>query len=221
MPADHKQQAYELAQSLPHFDRDLTAYYLNQPATPGSPEYELHVAHSIMRLHAPPTPQAVLGHLATWRHQGLLHVLSVAALNMPVLEDWFPGETGTPDSVPYKKDLASFCVCLNALDKNPRDYSQTIQRFIDSQDLASATAQAIAATLDRLAILMSVKSNSQDEAGHDLASALQAFPHLDTLEPQDLWARIKPSLERALPPSVLQLDPASARKRAKHAAGTW
>jgi hypothetical protein len=36
-----------------------------------------------------------------------------------------------------------------------------------------------------------------------------------------VWARIKPALELALPPSLLQLDPACAKKRVKHAQGTW
>jgi hypothetical protein len=217
VPALPRLQAYELAKSLPHFDRDLTAYYLALPPNTAR-EYELHVAHSIMRLHSPATPEDLRRHLATWRHQGLLHVLSVAALNMPDLADWFPVDTPSPDKI---EEACSLHECLAALHKTPGDYARTIQDFIATQDPASATAQHIASTLDRLAVLMSVKSNASDEPGHDLAAALQALPRLDSLEPQDVWARIRPALELALPPSLLQLDPACAKKRVKHAQGTW
>ena len=216
VPALPRLQALELAKSLPHFDRDLTAYYLSLPAT--AREYELHVAHSIMRLHSPATPEDLQRHLSTWRHQGLVHVLSVAGLNMPDLADWFPVDTPSNDKDGGGSSLHE---CLRALSKAPRDYARTISDFIATQDPASPAHQHIATTLDRLAILMSVRSNSSDEAGHDLASSLQAFPRLDCLEPQDVWISIKPALEAALPPSVLRLDPACAKKRVKHAKGSW
>jgi hypothetical protein len=130
---------------------------------------------------------------------------------MPEISDWSP--VGTPDR--------SLSHCLAALHRTPGDYASTIQDFIATQDPASPASQHIASTLDRLAILMAVKSNSAEETGHDLAAALQAFPRLDSLEPQDVWARIGPALELALPPSLLQLDPSCAKKRVKHAHGTW
>jgi hypothetical protein len=211
--------AYQLAQSLPHFDRDLTAYYLNLSSPSDEyKEYELQIAHSIMRLHAPPTPKDVLGHLATWRSQGLLHVLSVAALNMQELSDWFPTDTPNPARNKEADSLAHF---VKALVKLPRDHAQTIEYFIAAQDPTSPVSQYIASTLDRLAILMSVKSNARDEVEHDLQLALEAFPRLDSLEPQDMWNRIKPALERAIPPSLLRLDPSCAKKRYKQARGTW
>ena len=123
------------------------------------------------------------------------------------------------------KDTAadSLGYCLQALLRAPREYAHAIESFIATQDLAgSPTAQAIAATLDRLAILMDVKSDAEDEAGHDLGAALEAFPKLDALPPGDAWWSIRPALERALPPSVLRLNPAWASKRAKTAfRGTW
>jgi hypothetical protein len=214
VPALPRQQAYELAKSLPHFDRDLTAYYLSLPVH--AREYELHVAHSIMRLHNPSTLEELHHNLGTWRNQGLLHVLSVAALNMPDLADWWPVLDKNKDT-----DACSLHECLRALHTAPRDYSRTIRDFILTQDPATPTAQAIAATLDRLAILMSVKSNAAQEPDHDLEAALRAFPHLESLEPQDVWTRIKPALVRSLPPSVLRVDPVCAKKRAKQVKGTW
>ena len=131
---------------------------------------------------------------------------------MPELADW------VPSPAPACPPLAH---CLALLSDRPRDHASTIQRFIDSQDQASPTSQAIATTLDRLAILMGVRSNAPTPSGHDLASALQAFPHIQDLEPHAIWTALKPAIEQALPPSLLSLDPACARKRVKQAQGTW
>ncbi len=171
-----------------------------------------------MRLHNPANPEDLQRHLAAWRNQGLLHVLSVAALNMPDLSDWFPNDT--PDRN-KDVDAGSLYECLRALHKTPRDYGRTIGDFIATQDPSAPTAQAIAATLDRLAVLMSVKSNASLEPDHDLKVSLAAFPHLESLELQDSWTRLKPALVRSLPPTALLVDPAYARKRVKQARGTW
>jgi hypothetical protein len=219
---DQREQAYRLAKTLPHFDRDLTAfYYYHCPSQPddGTParEYDLHVAHSIMRLEDPPDLATLRQHCAAWRDQGLVHVLSVAAMHMPTLADWFPLETAATPLENRDEEACSLLLTLEALRTRPKDYAHVIQDFIDTQDPATPTAQAIATTLDRLAILMSVKSNADAAPGHDLAAALASFPRLETLEAQDLWCRIKPTLEQAMPPSILRVDPRSAciRKRVK------
>lgn len=210
--------AYDLAKTLPHFDRDLTAYYLSLPEHDDDTahrEYHLCVAHSIMRLHDPPDLATLRQHLATWRNQGLLHVLSLAAMHMPDLADWFhPPLDDNGD-----EEAHSLVLTLEALRAQPRDYARTISDFIATQDPATPTAQAIATTLDRLAILMSVKSDA--DAEHDLAKALQGFPCLDALETHELWCTLQPALVRALPPSLLRLDPSCAKKRVKQAQGTW
>jgi hypothetical protein len=214
--ATPRQHAFLLAKTLPHFDRDLTATYL-RPAL-GAPEYELHVAHSILRLHNPQTLEDLQIHLETWRSQGLLHVLGVAALNMPDLADWFP--VNTPDE--HTDECArSLLYCIGALRSRPASHTEIIESFITTQNPEKPTAQSIATTLDRLAVLMGVKSNAVDEPDHVLSSALASFPHLDSLDPQDVWHRLKPALEASIPPSVLRLDPASARKRVKQAHGSW
>lgn len=171
-----------------------------------------------MRLHGPADLDALHRQLDAWRNQGLLHVLSVAAQHMPDLSDWFP--TDTPDHN-RDEDARSLRLCIAALGKTPRDYARTISDFIATQDPSTPTAQHIAGTLDRLAILMSVKSDAPLEPDHDLRAALRVFPHLESLEPQDAWARIKPALVRSLPPTALRVDPVCARKRVKHARGTW
>ena len=176
------------------------------------------MAHSILRLHDPQTLEDLQARLKTWRSQGLLHVLGVAALHMPDLADWFPVDTPSEDS-----DLCadSLLHCLEALRSKPANYAHTIGSFITTQTPETPTAQSIAVTLDRLAVLMGVRSNAVDEPGHDLASTLAGFPHLDVLEAQDAWISFKPALEDNLPPSILRVDPAWGQKRAKQAKGTW
>ena len=171
-----------------------------------------------MRLHNPPTLDILHQTLSAWRNQGLVHVLSVAALNMPELSDWF--HDAAPNTAELNT-LKTFFQCLRSLIEKPQDYIKAIGNFIDSQDPASPTYQAIATTLDRLAVLMSVKSNAPLEPDHNLEAALQAFPRLEALEPHDAWTRLKPALVRSLPPSVLRVDPVCARKRVKQAKGTW
>jgi hypothetical protein len=168
-----------------------------------------------MRLQSPASVDDLHQKLSAWRNQGLLHVLSVAALNMPDLSDWFPGIA--PPDCAENEEARSLRYCLDTLHKSPQDHRKVLLAFINTQDPATPTAQAIAGTLDRLAILMSVKSNAVLEPDHDLAASLALFPRLETLEPHDLWCRIKPALEQALPPSILRVDPRSScvRKRVR------
>ncbi len=210
-------QAFELARSLPHYDRDLTAFYLVSSQTLPANEYELEVAHSILRLHKPPSLAALCQHLLAWRTQGLLHVLTVAVHNMPELADWhLPPLGNDPAKAQHIRFLLSHFLT---------DGVQAIERYIAACDPNSPTDQAFLAILDRLAILMGVKSNAKDETGHSLAQALASFPHLDLLVPAstvEAWSRLKPALELAIPPSILRVDPAIARKRAKQGIeGTW
>lgn len=165
--------AYQLAQEFPHFDRDLTAFYLNTSMhSPPCVEYELYVAHSIMRLHAPATHLELIdNHFRgqngrTWRSLGLLHVLAVAAINMPDLaSDWFHV---SPELVadPTSEQLA---VCLNHLTTKPLGHKEAIEKFIQAIQLESAgpAALVIATTLDCLAKLMRVESTESNQGTLD------------------------------------------------------
>ena len=85
-----REAAFNLARQLPYFDRSLTAYYLSSPNLARN-ELDLHVAHSILRLTPPSTTlqEFLTNHFPFWRTQGLLHVLALAAANMPSAErDW-------------------------------------------------------------------------------------------------------------------------------------
>ena len=90
---------------------------------------------------------------------------------------------------------------------------ECITAFIATQDPQRETPARIALALDRLAVLMRVKSNapSDEPAAHSLDLQLQAFPRPSSdCQPQDwvtaipaLWSTIKRSIESSLPPSLL------------------
>lgn len=200
-PAMQCELAMQLAQELPNFDRALTAFYLGSPlATGPSTELDLLIAHSVLRLHGVVSSQPDL-----WRSEGLVHVLSIAAMNMPTLADWFQTPTPDPATDDDARALAHFLDRINA---TPREYVQAIECFIATLNGSSSrTAQAIATTIDRLAILMNVKSDAIDESGHDLAAALASFPQDFELQHTATWTRIKAALEQSMPPSILRVDP--------------
>ena len=200
-PAMQCELAMQLAQELPNFDRALTAFYLGSPlATGPSTELDLLIAHSVLRLHGVVSSQPDL-----WRSEGLVHVLSIAAMHMPTLADWFQTPTPDPATDDDARALAHFLDRINA---TPREYVQAIECFIATLNGSSSrTAQAIATTIDRLAILMNVKSDAIDESGHDLAAALASFPQDFELQHTATWTRIKAALEQSMPPSILRVDP--------------
>lgn len=215
-PLAQREAAFELAQELPCFDRDLTSLYLSAGATSAimPQEYELHVAHSLLRLSpAPPSLSHFLANtLPKWREQGLLHVLALAAVNMPSPElDWRIDDADYQASL---RDLLRALPLARSYDAAADCLSAFISRqtqFIMHQGEAAAQ---MAATLDRLAVLMRVKSNADAAADHSLDASLETFVRVDPAEPladavPRLWAAIKPSLELALPPSLLIPPPAA------------
>lgn len=205
-----REHAFQLARELPFFDRDITAYYMEPilAANPHLPEYELHAAHSLLRLS--PSSTTTLAHFTSvlfpaWREQGLLHVLTVVSAHMPCpVSDW--------NNQPASEALATLLKTL-PLARSYEAATRSIAHFIahsHPNDLA-----AVMHTLDTAAVLMRIKSNAphHDPKAHSLGAALASFPTPEqcTLNPDllpKLWASIKPAIERSLPPSLLLAPPA-------------
>ena len=204
-PRSQRQAAFELAQELPFFDRDIASVYL-EPG-PDTPEYMLHVAHSILSLSPTTTTLAELTStlLPAWREKGLLHVLAVAITHLPHLADWKLAQDE------HSEALANL---LKAW-PHARSYADTdkcIAQLVRAQSPgAHGDPVSLTLTLERLAVLMGVKSNAplNDPKAHSLSAALSSFPRPEQcgvapeLIPQ-LWSTIKPAIERALPPSSLR-----------------
>jgi hypothetical protein len=140
---------------------------------------------------------------------------------MPTLADWFPEPAALAEPSAVTTGLATLLRDLPH-SRSESDATGIIEDFIASQDPASPTAQSIARTIDRLAILMRVKSNAVDEADHALDACLDAFPSLENLDAPDVWARIRPALEHAIPPSILALADCQGKKKTRvSAAPSW
>ena len=171
------------------------------------PEYELHVAHSILRLSPPST---TLEHFTdtlfpAWREQGLLHVLTTITANMPCpIFNWSQPKTAEP--------LATLLKTL-PLARSYEAATKSIAHFISHSHPDHITA-AISHTLDTAAVLMRIKSDAplSNPKAHSLDESLSSFPRPEqcTLDPDllpQLWASIKPAIERSLPPSWLLAQP--------------
>lgn len=202
-----REAAFSLARELPYFDRELTAYYLAGSGA-AAYEYELHAAHSVLRLAPPDTTlHAYLTDLLPhWRRQGLVHVLTVAAAHMPSAErDWdLPSASGV-QALLHALVLARSC----------QDVARAVSAYTASTTALDTRREraAFATTLDAIAALMRVKSNAprDDPASHSLDHAIAThLPRPDqwTDDPTpalltSIWTTVKPALEKALPPSML------------------
>ena len=193
LPMAHGELVYQLHQWVPHLDRGLTRHVLANNGIGGLKEYEVEVAQSLSRLYPKATLSEFKERLDNWRGQGLLHVLMLAARRMPTLNDWLP--------VDKQGDAERWADVLSEANaaKDADMLGNRLNLLFQEMDWGSPACLSIAGTLDRLAVLMRVRSNAAGSFGLD--EALQAFP----ASPD--WIEIllngKGHLERCMPPSVL------------------
>jgi hypothetical protein len=143
--------------------------------------------------------------LPRWRESsGLLHVLAVLAVNMPsASDDWhFPSATAAGPLPALLKTL-------------PLARSYDAAGRCVSDFIAGTPPPSVARALDCAAVIMLVKSNPIDAGHHRLEAALRSFPHPEACRIDvdcfpTLWAGLKTSLERSLPPSSLIFDDAAS-----------
>lgn len=203
-----RHEAYHLVRTLPHFDRAMAGLCFQCER-----EYELDVARAISDLQGyAASIEGAQRELLVWRTRGLLYPLVVAARRMPCARDWL-----SPDLL-HEASARGLQACLEALHsaRTLDDALDAVRAFAASQDLGQASARAVARLLDRLAVLMRVKSNAEGQLDHDLDRVLSAFPDLGRMDAPDIWATVKPALERAMPPTLLCVDIAGG---ARH--NTW
>ena len=216
--SEHEQRAaaFEAARDLPWFDRNLTAFYAGPAVTY---EYELRIAHSIMRLLPPPHPTKgraaataaydafLQQHLPDWRaRSGALHVLSVLAANMPSLEsDWnFPAVADLePEADPSRQ---AFEFCLHTL-PIARSYDAAARAL--SKLSAHPPPPSVSALIDHACALMHVTRAHLTRCNHPppvTPSLLQQLgtPQLDPDAIPRLWTGMKAFLETNVHPSLLK-----------------
>jgi len=150
----------------------------------------------------------------TWRDTGLFFPLALSAVYMPHIEAWLPED---------KLDTAfaiTFQNCLNSLGRpelDPAPALKTLASVWASDKTGSSSL--IAVTLDRIAVLMGIKSNGSGPGEFNLAAALASFPRSFGDEESCMhkcnyraWHSIRAAVESTFPPSLL-LAPCVCPKR--------
>ena len=201
--------AFEAHRSVRRPDRRVTQFLVQQHF-PGlaSKNYEIDVC-ACMLARPSLTYQAWLEEFPRWRETGLYYPLILASVHMPTLGFWVPPQ------VHHTRVAASFWECLESLRNPLADHTAPLADLADAWMAdTSGTADVISGTLDRLAVLMGVKSNGPNFC---LAEVLKNFsetvPASDHGAPSadmhaqnyQAWHGLKQSIEETFPPSILSL----------------
>ena len=199
---DPAEGLFHLHLTMPCYDRDVTRALLHRHF-PRADEYELDVCRLMLR--APGlTYRAWLADFPRWRSKGLLYPLGVAALYMPELDDWLPRECHANT---LAQAFHAFVQSVHHPGADPVPLLNALQAAWAAD--GTHTNLLLAHTLDRVAVLMRVKSNGRLACDRDFAlqPALDAFPRSFGADPHDAtyhaWHALKYRIEDAMPPSLL------------------
>lgn len=195
--AFHVHQSYVVED--PHMTRFLVSLLL-----PGAMEYERVIAGNILRAR-PASYDEFKADFIGWRNACMYHPACLAAQHMPRAESWVPPEL-IHESHDWQEWLDEF---NNSGFCTGHRLAAFCERLVDR---SSKFNNHICGLLDRVAILMRVKSN------HVPSRALETTPTLDDVlqglqfesDPQSpythslkMWGTLKPTLEASLPPSLM------------------
>lgn len=200
------QAAFDAHQAIVKPDRHLTQFLIEHHFPGPHKHYELDVCAYMVAM-PDMTYNRWQATFPTWRRLGLFFPMALASLFMPTLDCWLPLEAHeTPVAI-------SLSACLCAL-RNPLINHQEHLDLL-AQDWARDTTGAsdiISGKLDRLAILMGVKSNGNPfELGWALNKFAETFPICEHESPSAeihsqnylAWHALKASVEKTFPPSLL------------------
>ena len=196
-----QEAAFEAHRHLVCNDRDLTRILLAAHFS-GCREYDVDVC-AYMIASSALTYTAWLADFPRWRDTGLFFPLAVAAQHMPTLFYWLPPEV---HDTPLAHRFAR-CLDLVGLARNGSDLLDALAAVWPADQ--SGAAHLLAGTLDRIAILMRVKSNgrSADPCDMRLDPALAAFPRSFGASMHEsnhaAWRALGAAIEDSLPPSLL------------------
>lgn len=198
----HAEAAYHVHQGYIVEDRNMTRFLVSK-LLDAAKEYEVDIAGNILRAR-PSSFDEFQDQFTNWRRAGLYHTLCLAARNMPKADQWMPKsllhESGDWQDLLDEFNQSSFCtkhrmtaVCEALADRSP------------------ALCNHVCSMLDRVAILMRVKSNPLtpiDKCSNLIDDYLfmlklprdETSPYSHCLT---TWGRLKHILEVAVPPSLM------------------
>jgi hypothetical protein len=186
-------------------DRDLTRLLLREHLGPCEQCREFDVDVCAWMAASPDCTYASWLHgFPRWRESGLFFPLVIAAQRMPTLAHWLPEEVhSTPLAHCFARCLATVASPATC---SPADLDALPAAWLADR---SGAAYLLAGTLDRIAVLLRVKSNGRAADPRDmrLDPALAAFPASfgDSMHEANhaAWTALPAAIEDALPPSLL------------------
>lgn len=199
--------AFDMHRSVARPHRHLTQLLVEQHFPGPHKEFELDVC-GYMLANPNLTYAQWTDHFPAWRQAGLYYPLAIAAVYMPNLEQWLPSHLLETPFAFYLGD------CIAGLRSYQTCHYTCIAQLSVAWKADTSEASLVAGSiLDRLAVLMGVKSNGRPGEGNfDLERTLACFAS----EFQPLgdgegthahnyrcWFMLKAGLEAAFPPSVL------------------
>jgi len=218
--------AYELYTRLPCPDRDLLRLTIGLHF-PAAREYEVDICRHMAVVEGLSYDQW-LSRFFRWRSTGLYYPLAIAAHRMQTPEQWgLPSQlVGTPVSHAFFTALECMCTSSQTKKKSSsgcydaKNCKQALDALVDAWEADNTgAAHSLASTLDRLAVLMRVKSNGRREnpLNFSLDDALSAFPVLSEQScaaaggsfvqsrymDYPAWRSLKATIEDVFPPSTL------------------
>lgn len=188
-------------------ERNLTQVLLEQHFSGPFVQYELDVC-AYMLADPNLTYEGWISGFPAWRQSGLYYPLALASVYMPGSHSWLPEEV-------HESRLAqAFGICLTSLNR-PTEveyHAQALHNLADAWSTdTTGTSDLLAGILDRLAVLMGVKSNGVPgkEGSFDLLCRLRDFTSeirlCENAHEQNFraWHALKGAVERAFPPTLL------------------
>jgi hypothetical protein len=206
-----KEAAFEAHRHLVCNDRDLTRVFLGMHFA-DCREYEVDVC-AWMVASSSLTYTSWLEDFPRWREMGLFFPMVLAAQHMPSVSHWLPPEVhDTPLARAFSRCLPTIShpetCCVSDLDALPVAWAAD----------QSGAAHLLGGTLDRIAILMRIKSNGRlaDPCDMRLDTALDAFPRSFGASMHEAnyntWRMIVSAIEDVMPPSLLLASLVRPRK---------
>jgi len=215
-PLPKEEATFQFHRGLACSDRDVTRVLISQhfPAM-NCREYDVDVCAFMLSRGSHLDYEDWLAAFPSWRDTGLFFPLALSAVYMPSIASWLPEERHSDSSFGIL-----FSRCLSCLGRPGFDHVSPLKALaaVWAADSTGAS-QVVAGTLDRVAVLMGIRSNGKP-GEFSLAAALAAFPRSFSGDPEadmhesnyHAWHTLRAAVEATFPPSLL-LAPCVRPKR--------